>query len=127
VIDAITLDGRKFRGFASQGLAANQDGIALAIGRCDPIVVAMRLRRNRAAKPAATKSHRLLSVPFLFSRRNVINCWSLSNTRKNARHCSHFPSFRCSTNLAALTLRNFEQSLRLGELRRTANCSSVNP
>src|SRR5207302_1522196 len=38
-----------------------------------------------------------------------------------------FLRFRCSTNLAALTLRNFRQGLGLGELRRTANCSLVKP
>jgi len=62
---------------------------------------------------------------FLFSRRNSIIFDSLSNIRKNATHCSHFPSLRCSTNLAVLALRNFRQGFRLGELRRTANCSSV--
>ena len=41
----------------------------------------------------------------------------LANMRKNAKHCSHFPSFRCSTNLAAVTLRNFLHGCRLGDFR----------
>src|SRR5882762_7683294 len=71
--------------------------------------------------PGATNSQ------FLFSRRNSIISDSLSNWRKNARHCSHFPSFRCSTNLAAFTLRNFRQGSRFGEVRRTASTSGDKP
>src|SRR6266481_4306014 len=66
------------------------------------------------------------SVPILPQKLHQLLVF-IQLTERCYTHCSHFPSFRCSTNLKMSALRNFRQGLRLGEIRRTADCSSVKP